>query len=90
MKKLLDSKKGNSMLITQGILLVITIAVLIIGDGDPEKVKDLFQALEKPLLWISGIGGTALIAHGAADIGKGKAEVCPHYGVKKIEDNKEA
>ncbi len=74
MKKLFDSKKGIDMLITQGILLAITIVVLIIGDGDPEKIKALFESLEKPLMWLFGIGATAIVGQGIADIGKGKKE----------------
>ncbi len=69
-KKWKDSKKTGHMIFTQTLVAAMMIAVMWWTGGDPEKAKQMMEALSTGFLAIGGTGGFALLTQGAQDVAK--------------------
>ena len=67
MKEWIGSKKTKDMIATQAAIAIVTVVILWMSEGDPEKVKSLMSGIREALALIAGIGGIKIAGQAAVD-----------------------
>ena len=67
LKGWISSKKTKDMLATQAAIALVTVVILWMSEGDPEKVKSLMSGIREALALIAGVGGIKIAGQAAVD-----------------------
>lgn len=74
LKEWLGSKKTKDMLSSQAAIAAVTLGVVVVTKGDPQKIEAVLTAIDKPLMILGGLGGLGLLGRAGVDTMKAAKE----------------